>query len=214
MRIIEIEDLESNRALYDEICDVLEKGGLVCLPCNASYRIVADLTSEQAVLRLLQSKRRTQRKPALVFVEDESMLERVVEEIDPLARKLAQRYWPGSVTILFRAHPDLPARAIRELGKKRGKIGVRVPAHPVAREVVGRLGRPLLVSSANPETKKGAGSPAQIRKNFLGRIDLFIDAGDLPDGTASTVVEVERGRAKVTRAGAVDLAEIERLADG
>ena len=208
MKTIPLSELEADPKSLEAIRKVLDEGGLVCVPCNANYRIVADLMSEQAVIRLLQSKHRTQTKPALIFIADEKGLKDVVEDIDPVALKLAKRFWPGSLTILFPLHPELPANVRRQLGRKKAKAGVRVPADPMVQRLVKTFGRPLLVSSANRERKKGASSPAQIRKNFLGHIDLFIDAGDLPAEPASTVVDIDKGQVKITRSGALSEEDI------
>jgi L-threonylcarbamoyladenylate synthase len=83
---------------------------------------------------------------------------------------------------------------------------VRISDNPLVGAIIGALGSPLLVSSANRQRKAGASSPAQIRKNFMSKVDLFIDAGDLPTGIASTVVEIDaQGAITVTRPGSIDM---------
>ncbi|HOX42009.1 MAG TPA: L-threonylcarbamoyladenylate synthase [Myxococcota bacterium] len=205
--------LEDASALA-EVARVIEQGGLVCAPCTGAYRILADLNNEDAVSRLLQSKRRTGRAPSLVFVADAAMLGQVAAEISPLARRLVKAMWPGPLTILFEPHAELPAAVVKQLCKSSGKIGVRVPADPLAQALVRGLCRPVLVSSANREKKAGAGSAAQVRKNFLGRVDLFVDAGDLKSSPASTVVDLVDGQPVVTRPGAVSEADIQQAARG
>lgn len=211
MKIIPLRDAEAGPAELDELVRVLAEGGLICLPCGGSYRILADLGNEKAVTRLLQSKRRTRKAPSLVFVGDRDMLPSVAADIDPLVGQLTERLWPGPLTILFDAHPDLPRRVVKQLCKANGKLGVRVPEDGPARQVVRRLGRPVLVSSANKESKAGAGSPAQVRKTFRAQVDLFLDAGDLAPGTSSTVVDVREGQLVVTRPGAVSQDQIDAV---
>ena len=208
MKTISLRKLTEDPAAHAEVQRVLAAGGLVCLPAGASYRIVADLTSEQAVSRLLQSKRRTGNAPALVFVGSEGMLRQVAAEVCPVRQRLMKAFWPGPLTILFTPNPQLPERVVKPLVRANGKLGVRIPDDPVVVEVLRRFGRPLLVSSANPEKKKGASSPAQVRKNFLGRVEVFIDAGDLPPAVASTVVDIRDGAVAVTRAGAIETAAV------
>jgi L-threonylcarbamoyladenylate synthase len=211
MRTIPLHSLEENPNLYQEIGTALLEGGLVCLPCGPSYRVVADLMSEEAVQKLLQSKRRTQKAPGLVFVGDVSMLCQVTEEVCPLRKLLMQKYWPGPLTILFTPHPDLPKKVIKPLLKSNGKLGVRIPDYPLVQRLVHAIGRPILVSSANPERKHGANSAAQVRKNFNGRVDVFIDAGDLQPAPASTVIDVVDGQLSLTREGALAFADITRF---
>jgi L-threonylcarbamoyladenylate synthase len=210
MKTLPLARLREDPAGLEEVVAVLGRGGLVCAPCTGAYRILADLTSEEAVSRLLQSKRRTGRAPALVFVADQAMLARVAGEVEPVARRLVEALWPGPLTILFRPHPELPDGVVKQLCKQTGKIGVRVPADPVAQAIVEGFRRPLLVSSANREKRAGAGSAAQVRKNFLGRVDLFVDAGDLKPQPASTVVDVVAGRPVITRPGALAEADLAR----
>ena len=203
MRTVSIQELQEGPDLFREVSGVLDKGGLVCLPCLNTYRIVADLTGAEVVTRLLQSKRRTSTAPSLVFVDGEEMLARVASEITPAARDLARRHWPGPLTILFPTHPDLPRKVVKQVAKATGKIGVRVPADPMTLKLLRIFGRPLLVSSANRQHKQGAGSAAQVRKNFARHVDLFIDAGDLQAGQPSTVVDLTKDGPVVTRPGAI-----------
>lgn len=191
-----------------EISAVLDEGGLVCLPCGGSYRIVADLMDEDAVTKLLQAKRRTGKAPSLVFVADEAMLATAVAAVPEPVQQLAARFWPGPLTVLLEPGPELPRKVVKQLATRDGRMGVRIPQDPLARAVVRALGRPVLVSSANREKKQGAGSPAQVRKNFVHHVDLFVDAGDLPPRDGSTVVSVDGDRLEVVRKGVIDAAAV------
>ena len=203
MRTIDLRN-EQARDYFDEAAQVLEDGGLVCVPCNGRYRILADLWSASAVMELLQSKRRVKKKPSLVFIADDSMLADTVEGVDETAKRLMEKFWPGPLTILFDPHPELPRKVSKELSRANGRLGVRVPDDQIARGVVKAFGGPVLVSSANRERKPGETSPAQIRRNFGNRIALFLDSGDLKDEGHSTVVDVDGGEVTVTRAGNID----------
>lgn len=202
LKIIKSSVASEDVSLAEQVADVLADGGLVCLPCNGSYRIVADVNNPSAVTRLFQSKRRTSKAPSLIFVDGLEMLATVVDAVEPLAQELAKHHWPGQLTILFKANDGLPSKVRKEVQRAVGKIGVRVP-QGFAKEVVSKLGRPLLVSSANKEKKQGAGSPAQVRKNFVHKIDLFVDSGDLPTAPSSTVVDISEGGFTITRPGAL-----------
>lgn len=182
---------------------VLEEGGLVCLPCNGTYRILADLTNADAVMRLFQSKRRVHKAPSLVFVDSVARLKKVVDGVEDSAQNVMDLFWPGPVTILFDASEKLPRKVIKELTKANGGLGVRIPDDEFAREVVGAFGGAVLVSSANRGKKGGETSPAQIRQNFVGRVDYFYDAGDLRPDASSTVIRISKTGMEVVRAGAV-----------
>lgn len=206
MKIIKLERDEEQPEMYRELQKTLERGGLVCVPCNGSYRILADLENEEAVTRLWQSKRRVHKAPSLVFVDGKRTLYKVAaaESVNDTAKKLMENFWPGPLTILFEPNLELPAGVVKQVVKANGKIGIRVPEEELVHRIVSEFKGALLVSSANKGTRQGAGSPAQIRKNFVGRIDVFVDAGDLQPGEASTVVDIVDGQAQVTRAGSIE----------
>lgn len=203
-------DLDSplDPAAIADAIRVLEHGGLVCLPCGGTYRILANLAEPRAVISLMQSKRRTRTAPSLVFIDSEKRLAEVADAVEAPLMKVARAFWPGPVTILVEPHPDMPPKVRKQLTTAVGRVGVRVPSDPVATEVVRGFGHPLLVSSANRESRQGAESPAQVRKNFIGRVDLMLDAGDLKPGRKSSVVDLRDGQVQVTREGVISAAEI------
>lgn len=211
MNIIKLDDA-ADRGLYHESTKVLQQGGLVCFPCHGKYRLAANLADPNAVTHLYQSKRRVGKAPALVFVSNEEMLRQVVADVPPLAHGLMENFWPGSLTILFEANPALPRKVVKQLVRANGHIGVRIPDDPIAQAIVESFGGPVLISSANKEKKAGAGSPAQVRKNFVHRVDLFVEAGDLGAEPPSTVVRVDGDRIQVVRAGSVTEEQLRAVA--
>jgi L-threonylcarbamoyladenylate synthase len=209
MKIIRAADLDSSPALYREIVEALTQDGLACFPAESNYRLAASLLSADAVMKLMQSKRRAEHHPALVFVTDAKMLRQVVAEVPPVAQKLAKAFWPGPLTLLLDLRPDLPPKVTKTLTRATGKVGVRAPACAVAARVVRDFGSPLLVSSANLERKAGSNSLAQVRKNFQQRLTVCVDAGDLPEGKPSTLVEITDGEWRISREGAISREQIE-----
>lgn len=204
MKTITLKDFLNDSNHRDDVLRVLRSGGLVGLPCNGHYRIIADLHDPDAVIRLFQSKRRVRKAPALVFVSDDSMLPMVSDEIDPLAKSLSEAMWPGPLTLLFKTQRNLPRKVAKQIaGGKQNKVGVRIPDSPWLAELVRDFGSPIIVSSANRDNKGGATSPAQVRKNFGRQIDIFLDDGDLSREPSSTVVDIVDGTVEVVRAGAI-----------
>ncbi len=212
MEIVKLNSDETQDEALQTIVHILEEGGLVCLPCNGSYRIFADLKNRDAVMRLFQSKRRVHKAPSLVFVDSISRLHEITDEVDPVASALMKAIWPGPLTIHFSASKSLPRKVTKELTKANGKLGVRIPESPLAHRVVEMFGGPVLVSSANRGRRSGESSPAQVRQNFLGRVDYFLDAGDLKDAPSSTVVAVENSEVTIVRQGAVSEEKINEIA--
>jgi L-threonylcarbamoyladenylate synthase len=213
MKNVKLTDATDRAALARDMVAVLQQGGLVCVPCGGRYRILADLTNEEAVIDLLQSKGRIHKAPSLVFVDSESHLGSVAASVHPLALRVARAFWPQPLTVLVDPHPSLPSVIGKQLAAAHGKIGVRVPSEPLVIEAITAFGRPLLVSSANKEKKHGETSPAQVRKNFVSRVALFIDKGDLAAEPLSTIIEVVDDKIVVTRQGAVSADAIQKLVE-
>lgn len=199
---------------YEEIGRALAKGDLVCLPTPSGYKLAADLDSPKAITALLQAKRRVGNAPALVFVPDASFVPRVAAEVSDAARALMRTFWPGPLTLLFKASEDLPPQVRKPLTKAKGWIGVRVPDDAVSLAVVRAFGAPLLVSSANLSAKHGANSVAQVRKNFGRTAALLLDGGDLQEAPKSTLVDVTSDMPHVVRAAAIPEEAIQKALAG
>lgn len=195
-----------------EVASVLDAGGLVCVPCGGRYRLLADLTNVDAVLRLMASKGRIRKAPALVFIDDDAQLEAVAHQLDPVALRLGQALWPQPLTIRVKPNPELPPKVLKQLGGAKSMIGVRIPGDDLLRALVRAVGRPLLVSSANKVKKSGESSPAQVRKSFAATVDIFVDQGDLRPEPSSTVIDVKDGAVVVERAGAISTEAIDDAA--
>ncbi len=211
MRTIDLQDMVRGSEFVN-VRSCLEAGGLICLPCRSSYRILADLTNPKAVNALLLSKHRTAKAPSLVFIPDHTMLKQVASHIPPQAKLLAKTLWPGELTIRLDPNEDtLPAKIVKPITKVGGKIGVRIPSESWIVKLLKELNRPLLVSSANRERKHGASSPALIQRNFANHVDIFVQAGDIPESLPSTVIEFIDGQLNIKREGAVTEERIQAL---
>jgi L-threonylcarbamoyladenylate synthase len=194
----------------DEIARVLADGGLACFPVRGAYRIAADARSADAVTRLIQSKRRAKNHPALILVADLANARGVVHGTRwRTTKRLAERLWPGPLTLVLPPSDELPPKVRAVLTRATGKLGVRMPEDTLASIIVHTFGGPLLLSSANHEQKPGSGSAAAVRQRFSRAVDIWVDAGDVPSAPPSTIVEVTETSWKILREGAVPRADIE-----
>jgi L-threonylcarbamoyladenylate synthase len=178
---------------------LLHAHGLVAFPTETFYGLGANALDEAAVARVFHAKGRPADKPLLVLVDSLKMVGRVARDVSPLGRRLMARYWPGALTLVLRAHADLPDA----LTAGTGTIGVRLSGHPVARALVSALGGPVTAPSANLH---GAASPRTADEVIAGlgtRVDLVLDGGATPGGPASTLLDLTRTPPVVLRAGAV-----------
>lgn len=185
----------------------LRAGALIVFPTETLYGLGADALNFAAVEKVFQLKGRNASKPFPVIVSDRAMLDRLVAKISPLAEKLMAHFWPGPLTLVLPARADIPPQLVNATGG----IGVRISSQPIAMEIVRLLGRPLTATSANPSGHPGARTIAQAKDYFSGKIDIFVDGGELPSITGSTVTDVTASKVKIIRAGEIAKRELEKV---
>jgi L-threonylcarbamoyladenylate synthase len=189
--------------------EALAAGGLVVFPTETVYGLGAEARSPEAVERLVAVRGRDAGKPILVLVADLAMAASVSREPSREVRRLADRFWPGALTLVLPAREGLPA----PLTAGTGTIGVRVPAHATARALVAGLGRPVTAPSANPPGAEPPRTLAAARAYFGDAVAVYLDGGVLPGG-ASTVASVDDGELRVLRAGPVPESALRAALDG
>jgi len=209
--VIPAEELSADPSKIEKIVTAVKREKVICIQCGSTYRLAVPAFSAQAVSTLFQIKRRTKKAPALVFIPDAGALSSVAQEVPDVASALMKAFWPGPLTLLFKPSDDLPAELRKALTKGRKKIGVRVPENPVAHDILKMSGMPLLVSSANVASRKGAGSVAQVKQNFGRWLDVFVDAGDLKPYEPSTLVDFRKGSLHIIREGMIREEDIKKV---
>ncbi|WP_299973819.1 L-threonylcarbamoyladenylate synthase [Devosia sp. 66-22] len=183
----------------------LQRGEVVAFPTETVYGLGADATNSDAVLKIYETKGRPRFNPLIVHVTDVAMARRHVS-FSPLAETLA-RFWPGPLTLVLPRLPEAGLSDIVTAGLD--TVGVRVPNHPLALELIGAAGVPLAAPSANPSGKLSPTTAEQVRRAFGGRVPV-LDGGPCMAGVESTILAVEGGTVTQLRAGALAREEIER----
>lgn len=186
---------------------VLREGGLVAFPTETFYGLGANALDPEAVARVFRAKGRPSDKPLLVLVDSLEMAGRVAAEIPAVARRLAARYWPGPLTLILPARPEVPG----SLTAGTRTVGVRISGHPLARALVRAAGIPVTAPSANPHGGASPRTAGEVLAGLGDRLDLVLDGGPSPGGPPSTVLDVTVIPPRVLRAGAVRLT-VEELA--
>lgn len=189
--------------------DALARGELVVVPTDTVAGIAADAFSPQAVAALLAAKGRGRSAPPPVLISDVRVLDGLARDVPSRVRELATTFWPGALTLVCRAQPSLRW----DLGETHGTVALRVPDHPLTRELLAMTG-PLAVSSANltgrPAPRDAAGAQEQLGE----AVAVYLDDGspaagpDDPPALASTIVDATAEPPRLLRAGAVP---VERL---
>lgn len=186
--------------------ELLRSGQVVGIPTDTVYGIAADGWNAEAVERLFVAKDRPSSKAIMLLLGDEADVDRAARELPPRARMLAARYWPGGLTLVVKARPELPAN----LRADTDTIGVRLPDAPVVRELVRQLGRPLAATSANRSGGVNPRTVQDVLNDLAGRIPLVLDGGATPGKVASTVLDCTVDPPRVLREGAISVADIEQ----
>jgi L-threonylcarbamoyladenylate synthase len=182
-----------------EAAHMLRAGGLVAFPTETVYGLGADATNGQAVARIFEAKGRPQINPLIVHVTGIEQAETLVA-FSPLARKLAEAFWPGGLTLVLPRQAACPVSELASAGLS--TLGVRAPAHPFARLLIEETALPLAAPSAN---RSGEPSPTRAVHvaESLGSELLILDDGPCADGLESTVVGFDGARAVLLRPGAI-----------
>ncbi len=178
---------------------VLRAGQLVAFPTDTVYGLGALVFDESAVQSIYAAKGRADDKAIPVLLADAQDLARVAAAPPPMALRLAERFWPGPLTIVVQKNPALPAAVTST-----DTVGVRVPDHPVARALLQAAG-PMAVTSANRSGESNARTAEEVLRQLSGRLPLIVDGGETPGGVASTVVSCTDLRPRILRQGPISL---------
>lgn len=191
-------------ALIRRAAERIRNGSLVVFPTHGLYGIGAAIDQPAALARVFYAKKRPPDQPIAILIRGESLLTEFAADIPPSAVRLMRRFWPGRITLVFRAKSSVPTQLIGQTGK----IGIRVPAHPVAAALLNCLDGPITGTSANLSGQPGCYDISDLAPQVMAEMALILDVGPLSGGAGSTVVDVSASRPLVLREGAVPEAEI------
>lgn len=203
-RIVSVTSHDPELSVINEVVSYLQKGQVVAYPTETFYGLGVDVFNERAIKKLYELKRRDYGLPIAVLVSDIKMMEEIVEEVLDSARALMKAFWPGPITILFRAKKCIS----RSLTTNTGKIGIRISSHPVASAIVREFGKPITTTSANLSGFPPSFNVRHIQKYFKTKIPCIVDGGELPPTRGSTVVDVSDETMAIIRDGAIPAEEV------
>lgn len=183
----------------------IERDELVVLPTDTVYGLAADAFSPEGVRLLQEAKGRGRENPPPVLVGSWNGLDGLVLAVSGDARELVEAFWPGGLTIIVEHAPSLSW----DLGDTRGTVSVRMPAHPVAIDLLTRTG-PLAVTSANKAGQPPPATAAHARKQLGDAVTVYLDGG-LVDGKASTIVDLTGPSPVLRRRGAVSVEQLREV---
>ena len=192
-----------DEALQAEAVAALQAGGVIIAPTDTLYGLLADAAHAAAVAKIFEMKGRASQAPLPLVCADPVQAAQWVH-FDATARRLAELFWPGPLTLALPATEQAPAH----LSAADGSIALRVPAHDFCQELARVLGRPLTATSANRSGQPPAQRVSELDAALIRDAALVIDAGPCPRTQPSTIVKIESGTARILRHGAIGEQEI------
>jgi L-threonylcarbamoyladenylate synthase len=178
---------------------LLRDGEVVALPTETVYGLAADALNPDAVTKIFEAKERPRFDPLIVHLSSREALDEIAIVESQVAHKLMEKFWPGPLTIIFPKREIVPDIATAGLAT----VAVRISAHPIFREVVRKLNRPLAAPSANRFGRISPTTAQHVCDELCGRVPLIVDGGATEHGIESTIVQVENGVIKVLRRGPI-----------
>jgi L-threonylcarbamoyladenylate synthase len=198
MQTIRVSPVNPDAATISAAVRILLDGGVIAFATDTLYGLAADPRREDAVSKLFDAKGRDERVPVPLIAADLEQA-RAAGEFGELELRLARHFWPGPLTIVVPAKPIVS----KEILAGRETVGIRVPAHEVARALCASVGSCLTATSANLSGHEAPASASDIDPRLAARIDAIVDSGPAPGGLPSTIVSASADGVQLLRAGAI-----------
>lgn len=208
--LLAVDPRRPEAAVIARAADCLRRGGLVAFPTETVYGLGVNAFDEAAVRRLFEAKGRPAVDPLIVHIADAAHLPLVARTVPASVQALAQRFWPGPLTLVLPKTAAVPGAVTAGLDT----VAVRVPAHPVAHALLAAADLPVAAPSANLFSRPSPTTAAHVLQDLAGRIDMVLDGGQTDVGIESTVLDLCGPVPTVLRPGAVTIAMLRELLPG
>ncbi len=180
--------------------EILKEGGLVAFPTETVYGLGGDALNPEASKKIYAAKGRPSDNPLIVHIADLEALDRIVTEVPEQAKKLAAAYWPGPLTMIFKKSKAVPYETSGGLDT----VAVRMPSHPVARELIRAAGGYIAAPSANTSGRPSPTLAQHVIDDLNGKIEMIIDSGQVNIGLESTIVDFTEDVPVILRPGYIN----------
>ncbi len=198
----------NRRHTVTDAVQTILNGGVIIYPTETIYGLGSNALESKIIERVFAIKEREKSNPILVLIPEKSALDELTLGIPEVAEKLMSKFWPGPLTIVFRAAPIVSPI----LTGGSGKIGIRLSSDEFCRELLNICKIPITSTSANLSSEPNPNSVSMINRKVLESVDLIVDAGTLTSQTPSTVVDVTKGNVELVREGAIPYKKILEVA--
>lgn len=205
-KLITVDALEPEKEKIVLAAEILKSGGVVAFPTETVYGLGANGLDGQAVEKIFRAKGRPSDNPLILHVDSWQGVEKLVSTFPKEAQILAEKFWPGPLTMVLPKKNHIPSLVTAGLDT----VAVRIPDHPVALELIKQTGIPLAAPSANLSGKPSPTSASHVVKDLWGKIDMIIDGGSTGIGLESTVIDLTGSLPLILRPGGVTLEALEK----
>ncbi|MBR5441961.1 MAG: threonylcarbamoyl-AMP synthase [Clostridia bacterium] len=195
---------DDNGAAYKDAAQLLKENQVVGIPTETVYGLGGNAFSEEAVKRIFEAKGRPQDNPLIVHVSEFDEIYQLVGQVPDTARLLAEKFWPGPLTIILPKSDKVPLCVTGGLDT----VAVRCPSHPVANRLIKEAGLPIAAPSANLSGKPSPTRASHVYDDMNGRIPMVIDGGDCAEGVESTVITLSTPVPKLLRPGNITISQL------
>ncbi len=192
----------------DEAVETLRAGGLVAFPTETVYGLGANAADPAAVARIFELKGRPADHPVIVHLDNPRYLHRWVREMPPVAERLAEAFWPGPLTLILPKADDVNT----VVSGGQNSIGIRIPSHPIAQQLLTAFGGGIAAPSANRYGRLSPTKPEHVREEFGDALPVVLDGGESQIGLESTIVSCLGNTARLLRPGFITRSQLEKVA--
>lgn len=199
--------LKADKKNIKEAAGHLKDGGVVAFPTETVYGLGADALNPIAVTKIFEIKKRPFFDPLIVHIADISAIEELTEPFPESVTTLAERFWPGPLTIVLKKSKLIPDIVTAGLDT----VALRIPAHPAAQELIKQAGTPIAAPSANPFGFISPTEASHVFEQFGEQVKFILDGGPSRVGIESTIIKIDGDRTQLLRPGGIPIEEIEAI---
>ena len=206
-KLMDVSKEPINKVFIEEASEILKNGGLVAFPTETVYGLGGDAEDISASKKIYQAKGRPSDNPLIVHIAEFSQLEQISEDLPESAKKLADAFWPGPLTMVVKKNDVIPYETTGGLDT----VAVRMPSHPVALELIRTSGCMIAAPSANTSGRPSPTKASHVYEDLSGKIDAILDGGAVDIGLESTIVDLTEDVVQILRPGYINKAMLEEV---
>jgi len=206
-KIIKMNPIYPEESLIKEAAEIISKGGLVAFPTETVYGLGGDAFNKDAVIKIFKAKRRPIDNPLIVHIASIKQLEELAKDLPPEALVIAQKLWPGPITILV----NKSNKVLNEVSASLPTVAIRFPAHPIAIKLIEFCGNPIAAPSANLTGKPSPTTAKHVIEDLMGAIDMIIDGNETLFGVESTIINLTSKPPTLLRPGPITPGDLEKV---